>query len=178
MNILETERLLLRHLQPGDLDSLYALYRDPETRRYFPEGTLSREETREELEWFLQGHPQHPQLGLWATIARESGAFVGRCGLLPWDIDGRLEVEIAYLIDKRYWGQGLATEAAAAIRDYGFARLALPRLICLIDEGNAASKRVAEKIGMAFERKGVDELGPFLLYAIERPSWEARLPHA
>lgn len=170
MRILITERLLLRHLEPGDLDHLYALYRDPEIRRYFPEGVLSFEQTREELEWFMNGHPDRPELGLWATVDKESSRFIGRCGLLPWQIDGRAEVEVAYLIDKRYWGQGLATEAAAAIRDYAFGRLGLSRLVCLIDEENAASIRVAEKIGMTFEKEGRDELGPYLLYARERPA--------
>jgi [ribosomal protein S5]-alanine N-acetyltransferase len=55
----------MRRLVASDLDDLYALYRDPVIRRYFPEGTLTLEETREELEWFLNGHPDHPELGLW-----------------------------------------------------------------------------------------------------------------
>ena len=168
MKILETERLLLRRLEMGDLDDLFALYRDEELRRYFPEGVLSYEETREELEWFLEGHPRHPELGLWATISKENGAFIGRCGLLPWTIDGRDEVEVAYLIAKAYWGQGLATEAAQAIVAYGYEQLGLSRLVCLIDAENAASKRVAEKAGMRFEREGSDEKGPFLLYAQEK----------
>jgi ribosomal-protein-alanine N-acetyltransferase len=107
MKILETRRLVLRRLVPEDLDSLFALYSDPEVRRYFPEGTLSYEETKEELAWFCGGHPEHPELGLWATIHKESGRFIGRCGLLPWTIDGALEIEIAYLLDRRYWRQGL-----------------------------------------------------------------------
>jgi ribosomal-protein-alanine N-acetyltransferase len=113
--ILETKRLLLRRLIMDDLDSLFALYSDEEIRRYFPEGTLTFEETKEELEWFLNGHPDHPELGLWATIDKKTGQFIGRCGLLPWVIDQRPEMEIAYLLDKKYWGQGLATEAADAI---------------------------------------------------------------
>lgn len=169
MIILETERLLLRHLEMGDLEDLYALYRDPEMRRYFPEGTLSYEETKEELEWFLNGHPRHPELGLWATIHKADNRFIGRCGLLPWSIDGQDEVEIAYMIDKAYWRQGLATEAAQAIRDYGFQTLHLPRLICLIDEENQASRKTAQKIGMTFEKRGEDEKGPFLVYAIANP---------
>ena len=87
MNILETKRLILRRLVPEDLDRLFALYSDPETRQYFPEGTLTYEETKEELEWFLNGHPEHPELGLWATIHKETNQFIGRCGLLPWTID-------------------------------------------------------------------------------------------
>ena len=100
MIILETERTYLRRLVPGDLPELFPLYSDPEVRRHFPEGTLTLDETREELEWFLDGHPDHPGLGLWATIHRETGRFIGRCGLLPWTIDGRPEVEVAYLLGK------------------------------------------------------------------------------
>ena len=166
--ILETERLILRHLLPEDLDALAALYRDPEIRRYFPEGTLTTAETKEELEWFLHGHPTFPQLGLWATLDKASGAFIGRCGLLPWTIDQRPEVEVAYLLDKAYWGRGLATEAAQAIAAYAFEKLKLTRLVCLIDRENAASMRVAEKIGMTFEKEGLDEKGPFLLYAMSK----------
>jgi ribosomal-protein-alanine N-acetyltransferase len=166
MIILETERLILRHLEPGDLDDLYALYRDPEIRRYFPEGTLSYEETKEELDWFLNGHPRRPELGLWATIHKPDMRFIGRCGLLPWTIDGRAEVEVAYLLAKPYWGQGLATEAARAIAGYALEQLGLSRLICMIDPDNAASRRVAERIGMTLEKAMEDDTGPFLLYAM------------
>jgi RimJ/RimL family protein N-acetyltransferase len=165
--ILETPRLILRRLLPGDLDALYALYSDPEIRRYFPEGTLTYEETHEELEWFLNGHPRHPELGLWATILKEKGAFIGRCGLLPLTIDGQDEVEVAYLLDKACWGQGLATEAASAIANYAFETLGLRRLVCMIEREHVASQRVAEKIGMRFERDGQDEKGPYQLYSIE-----------
>jgi RimJ/RimL family protein N-acetyltransferase len=168
MFILETERLIIRHFEPGDLASLFVLYRDPDMRRYFPEGTLTIEKTQEELEWYLNGHPEHPELGLWATIHKETGQFIGRCGLLPWKIDGQEEIEIAYMIAKDYWAQGLGTEAALGIRDYAFEQLRLTRLICLIDEQNRASIRVAEKIGMSYEKEGQDELGPFHLYALHR----------
>jgi ribosomal-protein-alanine N-acetyltransferase len=165
MKILETKRLLLRHLVPSDLDRLFALYRDPEVRRYFPEGTLTYDETKAELDWFLNGHPDHPQLGLWATILKETNQLIGRCGLLPWTIDERPEVEVAYMLAKEYWGQGLGTEAAQGILDYGFEKLHLSRLICLIDRENLASIKVAMKIGMTLEKEGRDEKGPFLLYS-------------
>src|SRR4051794_35742006 len=170
MRILETQRLVLRHLLPGDLDDLFALYRDPEVRRYFPEGTLTYEETKEELEWFLGGHPTHPQLGLWATIHKETDQFIGRCGLLPWTIEQRPEVEVAYMLAKEYWGQGLGTEAAQAILDYGFGQLQLSRLICLIDRENQASIKVARKIGMRLEKEVDDGKGPALLYSRSSPA--------
>jgi RimJ/RimL family protein N-acetyltransferase len=168
LKILETDRLLLRHLELDDLDDHYALYCDPEMIKYIPDAPRNYEEAREILEWHMNGHPKHPELGLWATIYKETNTFIGRCGLLPWHIDDRDEVEVAYMISKPYWGQGLATEAARAIRDYGFNKLQLSRLVCLIDEENLASIRVAEKIGMTFEKEGRDEIGPFHLYSINK----------
>ncbi len=163
--ILETPRLQLRHLEPSDLDALFHLYRDAEIRRYFPDGTRPFEETRQELEWFRHGHPQFPRLGLWATVERSSGEFLGRCGLLPWDIEGSHEVELAFLIAKIRWGEGFATEAALAIIDYACTQLGLCRLICLITPGNVASVRVATKVGMSFERAYEDELGLCHIYS-------------
>jgi RimJ/RimL family protein N-acetyltransferase len=169
MKILETERLLFRHLESEDLDDLFALYCQPEVRQYIPDAPLTLAETQEEIEWFLNGHPKQPQLGLWATIHKETNRFIGRCGLLPWTINGNMEVEVAYLLEKAYWGQGLGTEAAQAILDYAFDMLQLPRLICLIESENVASVKVAEKIGMAFEKAGEDEHGPFLVYSQNAP---------
>jgi ribosomal-protein-alanine N-acetyltransferase len=165
MTILETDRLILRHLLPSDLDSLFALYSDPEIRRYSPEGTLTSEETKEELDWFLDGHPAHPELGLWATVHKETNQFIGRCGLLPWTIEQRPEVEVAYLLAKEYWGQGLGTEAAQGILHYGFEQLNLSRLICMIYPENQASINVARKIGMTLEKEMEDDKGPYLLYS-------------
>lgn len=76
---------------------------------------------------------------------------------------------MAYLLDKAYWGQGLATEAARGIVRYGFEQLQLPRLICLIDPDHRASRSVAEKIGMTLEKEldGIEGDGiPTLVYSI------------
>ncbi len=171
MKILETNRLILRHLVPKDIDALFKLYSDPEIRQYFPEGILTYEETKEELEWFLNGHPEHPELGLWATVHKGTGQFIGRCGLLPWTIEERHEVEIAYMIAKEFQRQGLAIEAARAILQYGFENLKLSRLICLIDPANIASQKVAQYIGMTLEKE-VDGIAgdnfPTLIYSIHK----------
>ena len=166
--ILETKRLILRRQVREDLDDLWTLYCNPEITKYIPDAPLSFEETKEELEWFMNGHPKNPELGLWATILKENGKFIGRCGLLPWTIEGQKEVEVAYTIAQDYWGQGLGSEAAQAILQYGFEKLNLSRLICLIDSENIASQKVAEKIGMTFEKEGRDEIGSFLIYSINK----------
>ncbi len=172
--VMETVRLVLRRLRPDDLDALAALYRDPEIRRYFPDGTRTREETEEELTWFLNGHPRDPRLGLWATIDKATGAFIGRCGLLPWTIEGRPEVEVAYLLDRAYWGRGLASEAARAIVHHAFTVLDVVRLISLVDPANVASQRVATSAGMCWtgELDASDEGAPARVYAVTRETFE------
>jgi ribosomal-protein-alanine N-acetyltransferase len=166
--ILETPRLILRHQVIEDLDDLWALYCDPEITKYIPDAPRSREEAQEELEWHMNGHPRDRDLGLWATIHKESGKFIGRCGLLPWEIDGQKEVEVAYTIAGAYQGQGLGSEAASAILNYGFDTLNLSRLICLIDPENTPSQKVAEKMGMKFEKESRDEYGTFWVYSINK----------
>ena len=166
--ILETPRLTLRHQFIEDLDDLWALYCNPNITKYIPDAPRSRAEAQEELEWHMHGHPRRPELGLWAAIHKETGKFIGRCGLLPWNIDGQEEVEVAYTLAEAYQGQGLGTEAAQAILQYGFQKLNLSRFICLIDSENIASQKVAEKIGMTFEKEEQDEMGPFLVYSITR----------
>lgn len=166
--ILETPRLILRHQVLADLDDLWALYQNPNITRYIPDAPRSREEAQEELEWHMNGHPKNPQLGLWATILKENGKFIGRCGLLPWEIDGQSEVEVAYTIAESYQGQGLGSEAAKAILKYGFEALNLSRLICLIDPENFPSQKVALKLGMHFEKEMQDEYGTFWVYSMDK----------
>lgn len=153
MAVLETDRVILRRLRPDDLQSLFALYRDPDIRRYFPEGTLTLDETRAELDWFVNGgDPRHPDLGLWAAMEKKGNAFIGRAGLIPWEIEGKAEVEIAYLLSKAHWGQGLGAEIARGLVRYGFETLELQRLIALIDPDNEPSRRTALAAGLRFER--------------------------
>jgi ribosomal-protein-alanine N-acetyltransferase len=149
--VVETERLVLRHLSIDDLDALAAIQADPEVMRYFPAGPRSREGTLRELERCIGLQEEHG-FSLWAAIDKADGRLIGRCGLLPQALQGREEVEIAYLIDRACWGRGLATEAALAIRDLGFGRLGRGRLVSIIHRDNLASRRVAEKVGLRPER--------------------------
>jgi ribosomal-protein-alanine N-acetyltransferase len=167
--IFETERLAFRRLTMDDLDALAAIYRDPEVRRHFPEGTLTYEETKEELEWIIDVYYRRYGFGLWATTSRETNELVGRSGLLPWTIEGRPEIEVAYLLAREHWGRGLGTEAARAVLQYGFDELGLSRLICLIDPANDASIKVAGKIGMTLEKELDLEGEPTLVYSAGRP---------
>jgi ribosomal-protein-alanine N-acetyltransferase len=169
------------------------MYADPEVRRYFPEGTLTLEETREELEWIREVYYARYGYGLWATVLRETGELIGRCGLLPWravqepageltiraadevPADGATyETEVAYLLARPHWGHGLATEAARAIVDHAFGAMRLPRLICLFEPENLASRRVAEHVGFAFEREVLIDGERLPMHALAAPDLSAR----
>jgi ribosomal-protein-alanine N-acetyltransferase len=167
--VMQTERLALRPFIESDLDDLCRLYADPEIRRYFPDGTLSRRETEDELRWCMDGgDPSSPGIVLHAAVDRRTGEFVGRGGFVSWVIDGAPQVEIAYLLDKRLWRQGLGSEMAAGLVRHGFSSLRLPRLIALIDPSNIASVRTALKVGMSFERQTSMEGHICSLYSVAK----------
>jgi ribosomal-protein-alanine N-acetyltransferase len=167
--IFETERLSFRRLAIDDLDNLFTLYHSPDVRKYYSEGIPTYEETRRELEWIVnECYPKYG-FGMWATLLKETGKFIGRCGLCPMDIEGKEEIEVAYMLDSQYWGQGLATEAAKAILHYGFEQVGRKRLICVINPDNIASARVAEKIGMTLKIDGDVNGEPTLLYSMSKP---------
>jgi [ribosomal protein S5]-alanine N-acetyltransferase len=164
--VLETDRLLLRHLSLDDLDALAAIQADPQVMRYFTSGPRTRDEVQGELERCI-GLQDHHGFSLWAAIDKSEARLIGRCGLLPQTLQGRDEVEIAYLIDRSHWNLGLGTEAARAIRDHGFDRLGFDRLVSIIHRDNLASRRVAEKAGLRPERMIQFMNHRCWLYAIE-----------
>jgi ribosomal-protein-alanine N-acetyltransferase len=175
--IVRTPRTILRKLRADDLDDLCRLYADDDIRRFFPEGPLDRDQTKEELDWYVKGGwPEHPELGLWATIHRQTNRFIGRCGLIPWIVDNQVHVEIAYLLAKEFWREGLASEIGAAIVQHAFTELRLNRLIALIDRDNVASIRTAQKLGFQFEQYTEVEGQTTPLYALLRHTpWRGSL---
>lgn len=149
--ICETTRLILRQFTIDDLEPLAAMHSDPEVARYIG-GVKTPEESRQRLlEWLAQ----YQQYGFskWAVVLRASGQLIGRCGLSPREIvEGASEVELGWTFARSHWGNGYATEAAAAAMEHSFRRLGLLRLISLIRPGNFASMRVAERLRMKYAR--------------------------
>lgn len=149
--ILETERLVLREMAPGDFDDLFRIFSDPETMRFYPRPydrpMLEAVIARAVASYAERGH------GLWAMTLKGGEQVIGDCGLIAQEVEGVEETEIGYHIRRDFWGLGLATEAARACRDYGFERLGRTRLISMIRPENLPSRRVAEKNGMRVEKE-------------------------
>jgi ribosomal-protein-alanine N-acetyltransferase len=149
--VIETERLRLRPLTPDDLDAVHGLFSDPVVMRFSITGVRNRVASRAWLERAIREYRERGH-GFLAAVLKDEGRYAGHAGLLSQEVDGRREVEIAYWLLRHYWGSGLATEAACALRDHGLNVLGRKRLIALIVPENAASRRVAEKVGMTCER--------------------------
>lgn len=159
-----TSRLLFREMTTADLDDMAALLGDPEVMRYYP-----RPRTRDEaLAWIRWNRDLYDRLGhgLWVVTLRDTGEFLGDCGLTPQQVDGETDIEVGYHIRAGFQGLGYATEAAAACRDHARDRLGVDRLIAIIHPENVPSQRVAEKIGLTHERDTTSSDGdPVRVYA-------------
>jgi RimJ/RimL family protein N-acetyltransferase len=164
MIVLETERMTLRRMDLNDVDNLLGIFSDPEAMRYYP-STKDEAETRGWIEWNLRSY-ENNGFGLWIATLKHTNQFAGQCGLVVQEVEGKREVEIGYLFLRKLWGQGLASEAARACRDYGFNQLGFTRLISLIDVRNMASRRVAEKAGMTLEKEIVKWNKLICVYAV------------
>lgn len=144
--ILETERLILREMQPSDFDALCRIMQDEETMTAY-EGAFSDEEVQAWLDRQLERYRKWG-FGLWAVILKENGAMIGQCGLTmqPWK--GEEVLEIGYLFERAYWHRGYATEAAKACRVYAFDTLNAKEICSIIRDTNTASQNVALRNGM------------------------------
>jgi len=146
VKILETPRLILREFRPDHAEALALTISDAETMLYY-RAPLDRSGVEAWISRNLHRYREHGH-GLWAMIPKSSGELAGDCGLTVQDVDGQREIEIGYHVRRNLWGQGIATEAARACRDYGFEYLHVERLISLIRPENLPSRRVAEENGM------------------------------
>ena len=164
--ILETERLRLRPFHPSDFEEYAALYADPEVLRYLGGGQAPWDRGRA---WrhlaFLMGHWQIAGKGTWAVEHRDGGALLGAVGFSA--PEGWPGLELAWVLARRWWGCGYATEGARAALDHAFTVWREERVISLISPENHRSVRVAERLGESL-RGRIDHCGrEMLCYGIE-----------
>ena len=167
---LETARLTLRPFREDDVDLLAELMANKDFMR-FSLGVYTREQTQGFLEKLLAWQNANKP-SLFAMILRKNAQLVGWCGFYHQHIDGVDEIEIGYRLHPDYWNQGIATEAATAVRDHAFRDLKLPRVISLIHPENVPSRRVAEKIGMTLEKQTIYRGFLTNVLALARERWE------
>lgn len=171
---LETARLTLRHQTEDDLAALWAILGDEESMTYYP-----RPFTAEEvLGWIKRNRSRYTELGfgLWAVTLKEDGTVIGQVGLTPQHVDGTVEIEVGWQINRRVWGRGYGTEAAVASRDFGFTHAGLDHVISLIRPENVPSARVAAKLGMEVRNQTMRAGLVHDVWQITRDQWDALDP--
>lgn len=177
MHLIETQRLLLRPSTDADRADLHALEQDPDVMRYLNGGLPTPLDVDGESEAFLM--PRGGEPGIWIAIERASDAFLGWFCLYE---EGDGSAELGYRLLRACWGQGYASEGAAALVDFGFRDRGCCRIVANTMAVNLASRRIMEKIGLKHIRTthaawadplpGADQGD--VEYQILRDDWAAR----
>ena len=150
---LQAERVLLRPLQEGDAEAMFAYARDPEVTRFLPwDPAPDLDSVRPFLAEQVARRRRGESLAL-AIVLRENGEMIGSTDLMCLPAGRRSgwlfrHSELGYLMGRPHWGRGLMTEAARLTVAHGFGLLRLSRILSYADADNHGSRRVLEKIGM------------------------------
>jgi len=182
MEILETDRLILRTWNDSDLQPMCALNQDPKVMEYFP-GLQGLEATKN-LIVRINNHFEKHGYTLYATERKDSGEFIGFIGLfIPYfEAHFTPATEIGWRLSSKHWGQGFATEGAKAILDFAFRELKIPEIVSFTAQGNAKSIRVMQKIGLLsnsdddFDHPKLDDASPLKQHVLYRLSREQYFP--
>jgi ribosomal-protein-alanine N-acetyltransferase len=176
---LETERLLLREFVADDWEAVLAYQADPLYLRYYHQTEVTADDARAFVQMFLDQQAEQPRTKFQlALVLKAEGRLVGNCGIRINDVAQR-EGNIGYELASRLWGQGLITEAARCIVDFGFRELGLHRIYAWCVADNVGSYRVMEKIGMRREGRLREkefikgQWHDHLLYAILEHEWRS-----
>jgi ribosomal-protein-alanine N-acetyltransferase len=161
--ILTSRRATLQPLSPDHVDEMHALWTNQGVRRYLWDDRVIPRETVTAVISASQADFAAYRYGLWAIVENQSGRIAGFCGLRSGFVEARsgqgtgaacaAPPELLFGLWPRYWGKGLATEAAQAVLSYAFA-LGYDEVVAATDVPNDASARVLERLGMRFERRG------------------------
>jgi ribosomal-protein-alanine N-acetyltransferase len=172
-----TQRLRLRRYTLDDLDLQCALTGDPDVMRYVG-GVKDRARTEEMLRTRILGYyEEHPGLGCWVTLERATGDCVGMH--LLNHIQGEAHIQVGYILFRKYWGLGYATEMSIALLRYGFTQMHLPRIVAITNLPNVVSQRVLLKSGLhrngerAFAHPAYASEGPLAWFERDADGWLA-----
>lgn len=169
--VLETERLILREYVKEDFDALFEIVSDQETMQHYP-APFNEEKTKNWIAWNMENYEKYG-FGLWAVVLKETGAFIGDCGVTIQNIDGEMLPEIGYHIHKKYWRKGFAKEAARAVRDWVFQNTQYNTIYSYMKYTNIGSYSTAMANGMKKVKEYPDTKNTIsYAYAITRAEWQ------
>nr|HAT8714006.1 GNAT family N-acetyltransferase [Legionella jordanis] len=148
---IETKRIILRLINEDDLNLVAALNLDPEVRKYFPDGVQTKEQTKQRIKQFIGFYKEYG-LPCFVIFDKESNEFIGRCGFGPIETG---EIEVGYLIARKFWGMNYASEALKALLNWSKKNIRSDYIIAFAPIEHKASLRVMEKCGMHYYKNGI-----------------------
>jgi ribosomal-protein-alanine N-acetyltransferase len=143
--VLETERLLLRKWNDEDAALVAPMYAKPEVMEFIPGGVWSADRTARVIARMRELDIEHGY-GFYPVVVKSLGKVIGHCGL--GQLEQTPEIEVAYIVDSPYWGQGYASEAARAIIAHALTNLNISRIVAVAFPENVRSIGVMRSIGM------------------------------
>lgn len=169
--MLETTRLFLRPMDEADVDSVFAMRSDADVMRFIraPQIEIGEAENWVKL---ISSRWATERIGFCALIEKQTGQFIGWCGL--WRLTESKEIEVGYALRKEFWGRGFAVEASEAFLHYGFDDLNLEKIVAVADPENRNSRRVMEKLGMFYDGTGKYYARELAHYTITKTVWTTR----
>lgn len=147
----ETERLILREIVSTDRNGLFKIDSDPDVNTYLGRKPVENIEQIDDIIQFIRNQYIENGIGRWAMIEKSTTNFIGWTGLkfVKETTNNHCNYyDLGYRLNKKYWGKGLATEAAKASLNYGFNDLNLNEIYAMADSKNSASRNVIEKVGL------------------------------
>ena len=167
--ITETKRLLLREFHEDDADEIYHMNLDPEVMRYVHDPPFKNvEESRE----FIKNYDHYKIYGFgrWTVLDKETGEFLGWCGLKKHP--EYEECDVGYRFKRKHWGKGYATESAVASLELGFKKFNMPAIIGRALKMNTASVKVLQKLGMQYFKRFDFEGAEGVIYRIDKGTYD------
>ncbi len=161
--LFKTARLGFRLLQPKDIDYFADLNGDPDVRAFFPDFIQNRQQSKKRMEELI-GYYKDNSLPCFLMFLLESDEFVGRCGFGPIETG---EIEVGYLLHKKFWGQGYATEALSTVLEWAKKNIDSDEIIAFAPVDHIASQRVMEKCGMHFYKSDIGHGAQCKFYKIK-----------
>lgn len=175
---LQTPRLTTRFLTAADIVAWAPFFDDAEATAFFPPIPFATSE--EKARWWIERQLtryRENRLGLQALIHRQTGELVGQCGLLTQEVDGVEEIEVAYDVFKKWWGQGFATEGASAFINYAFQNHLTDAVTAIIDTRNTKAQRVAEKNNMQKDKQTLWAGHDVYIYRVRKEDYNIQNTH-
>ncbi len=149
--LFQTDNFAFRPILESDISYLLPLDGDPETMQFFPGGARTKDAIKNKIKTYSEFYAKN-NYGVFMVFDISSGDFIGRAGFAPIEND---EIEIGYLISKKYWGKGYATQMVKDLLAWANTHIPKDKIIAFTPANHIASERVMQKAGMTYVKKDV-----------------------